>query len=175
MEINSTERNYHLQNNHWIFTYKQWGFDEKHYVDVIEYLNQNNIFSYVDLGANSGGVCSILLERISTLKKCYLFEPQKDNFEFMQNKFKSDSRVICYNFGILYSEEDYVELFRCDDNVGGYTAIKFNEDFISSGDKMEVKKLEDFDFGKIDFIKIDVEGAEENIILNSTYLQDIRL
>ena len=176
MEINkpSLQKEFPLQNNHWNFTYRQWGFDEKHYIDVIEYLNKNRITSYIDLGANSGGVCSILLERIKTLEKCYLFEPQNDNFEFMSGIFKSDERVICYNFGILYTESEFVELFRCDNNVGGYTAIKFNENFISSGDKMVVKKLEDFNFSGIDFIKIDVEGSEENIILNSTYLKDIK-
>ena len=163
-----------LQRDHWQFTYKQWGIDEKHYLDVIEHLNRNRITSYVDLGANTGGVCSVLLEKIKTLEKCYLFEPQIDNFNFMEDNFRSDERVICHNFGILYTDKKFVDLFRCDSNVGGYTTIKANENFNLSGDQMEVKRLEDFGFHQVDFIKIDVEGSEENIILNSTLLKEIK-
>jgi FkbM family methyltransferase len=162
------------QKAHWEFTYKQWGNDEKHYLDITEYLKQNKIKSYVDLGANTGGVCSVLLEKISTLEKCYLLEPQIDNFNFMTDIFGSDERVVCYNFGILYTDEKFVDLFRADDNVGGYTTIKFNDNFNFSGCRMEVKTLEDFNFSQVDFIKIDVEGAEENIILNSTILKEIK-
>lgn len=163
-----------FQREHWEFTYKQWGTDEKHYLDVIGHLNENRINSYVDLGANTGGVCSVLLEKIETLEKCYLFEPQIDNFNFMDDNFRSDGRVICYNFGILYTDGKFVDLFRCDNNVGGYTAIKFNEDFNLSGDQMEVRRLEDFNFSPVDFMKIDVEGSEENIILNSTFLKEVK-
>jgi FkbM family methyltransferase len=163
-----------LQKNHWEFTYKQWGVDEKHYLDVIEHLEENKITSYIDLGANTGGVCSVLLEKIITLEKCYLFEPQIDNFNFMLNNFRLDERVVCHNFGILYTDKKFVDLFRCDNNVGGYTTIKSSDDFNPSGDQMEVKRLEDFDFPRVDFIKIDVEGSEENIILNSTLLKEIK-
>ena len=163
-----------LQRDHWQFTYKQWAIDEKHYLDVIEHLNRNRITSYVDLGANTGGVCSVLLEKIETLEKCYLFEPQIDNFNFMRDVFQSDERVICYNSGILYTDKKNVNLFRCDNNIGGYTAIKLNENFNLSGDQMEVSRLEDFNFSQVDFIKIDVEGSEENIILSSTLLKEIK-
>ena len=163
-----------LQRDHWEFTYKQWGADEKHYLDVIENLEQNKITSYIDLGANTGGVCSVLLEKIGTLEKCYLFEPQIDNFNFMLNNFRLDEKVVCHNFGILYTGKKFVDLFRCDNNVGGYTTIKSSDDFNPSGDQMEVKRLEDFNFTRVDFIKIDVEGSEENIILNSTLLKEIK-
>lgn len=162
------------QRAHWEFTYKQWGIDEKHYLDLIEYLNENKIKSYIDLGANTGGVCSVLLEKIKTLEKCYLLEPQIDNFNFMLDIFSSDKRVVCHNFGILYTDKKFVDLLRSDNNVGGYTTSKFNDNFNLTGDRMEVKTLEDFNFEKVDFIKIDVEGAEENIIINSTFLKEIK-
>lgn len=162
------------QRKHWEFTYKQWGTDEKHYLDLIDYLNENKIRSYIDLGANTGGVCSVLLEKIGTLEKCYLLEPQIDNFNFMSDIFRYDERVACHNFGILYTEKKFVDLLRSDNNVGGYTTIKFNDNFNLTGDRMEVKSLEDFNFQEVDFIKIDVEGAEENIILNSIFLKQIK-
>lgn len=171
---NKTESENGAQRAHWEFTYKQWGIDEKHYLDVIEYLNENKIKSYIDLGANTGGVCSVLLEKIGTLDKCYLLEPQIDNFNFMSDIFRSDERVTCHNFGILYTDEKFVDLLRSDNNVGGYTTIKFNDNFNLTGDRMEVKSLEDFNFQQVDFIKIDVEGAEENIILNSNFLKEIK-
>jgi FkbM family methyltransferase len=170
--------NSHLTNTpehqHWQFSYDQWKFREKHYVDLVEYLNKNKIKSYIDLGANTGGVCSVLLESIESLEKCYLFEPQSTNFEFMRNKFQDDSRVTCHNFGIFYTDQDHIELFRCDNNIGGYTAIKHNDKFDPTGDVMEVRKLEDFEFSEIDFLKIDVEGSEENIILNSSYINNVK-
>jgi hypothetical protein len=90
------------QHRHWKFSYDQWKFNENHYVELVEYLNKNKIKSYIDLGANTGGVCSVLLESIESLEICYLFEPQSTNFEFIKDKFLGDQRVICYNFGIFY-------------------------------------------------------------------------
>lgn len=164
------------QHNHWEFTYNQWMFNENHYVDLIKFLDLNKIESYIDLGANTGGVCSVLLEKIRSLKKCYLFEPQSENFKYLESKFKSDSRIKCYNFGIYYTDLEFLNMLRCDNNVGGYTVIKHDQRFEETGDIMKVKKLEDFseDFNLVDFVKIDVEGSEENIIENSIFLKNVK-
>jgi len=162
------------QQSHWEFTYKQWSSDEKHYIDLVNFLDSNRIESYIDLGANTGGVCSVLLEKIASLKECHLFEPQIENFNFMENKFENDSRVKCYPYGIFYTNQERMKLLRCDNNIGGYTVVKHNDSFKESSYEMEVKKIEDFTFPKIDFIKIDVEGSEKNILLNSKTLKEIK-
>ena len=55
----------------------------QYYKDVIEILKQDKIKSYIDIGANVGEFCNVLFEKIDTLKKAYLIEPQEDNFIFL--------------------------------------------------------------------------------------------
>lgn len=156
---------------HFRHTYDEWTSTHMRYMYFVELFIEKKIRTYVDLGANTGGVCAALLQRVPTLEKAFLFEPQIDNYNFMFELFKDDSRINLYQTGIYYGVTE-IPLNRCDDNVGGYTILQ-DPGFFPTGDIMKCARLEDFDFGKVDFIKIDVEGSELNIIDNSTLLREI--
>jgi len=164
------------QIEHFVATYREWTLNHinnysRRYTYLVEILTKNEIKTYVDLGANTGGVCQALLERLPTLEKAYLFEPQIDNYNFMVELFRENEKVSIQQRGIYYGVDE-IALNRCDDNVGGYTIIQ-DPGFNPTGDIMKCSMLEDFDLGKVDFIKIDVEGSEINIIKNSTSLRNI--
>jgi len=160
------------QQEHWDVSYQQW-FNDEHYEQIINFLNEKKIKKYLDLGANTGAVCQVLIEKIPSLEYCYLVEPQIDNFNFIENRFRLNNNICTYNYGIYYTDSETMPMYSgSDGNVGGYTNIQL-EGFNHLYD-MNVITLENLNIKDIDFIKIDVEGAEENIIENSSTLRDIK-
>lgn len=155
--------------------FTRWEWETKHeYRDLIEFLRSEKIKSYVDLGANTGTICRILKEAIPGLKKCYLFEPQKENYNFIVSNLSDiiNDDILVFNQGIYYGK-DKMTLYRGDENVGGYTVIEY-PGFSPSGGDVEMVTLESIGIDPVDFIKIDVEGSESNIIENSEYLNKIK-
>jgi FkbM family methyltransferase len=144
-----------------------------YFIEVINKLKNNNIKTFIDLGANVGGVSDILLKNIESIEKGYLIEPQKDNFKFLFERYKNNKKTVCLNCGIYYGKT-VANFFRCDLNVGGYTVVKNNDTFSQIEDTCQLFELEFFNFNSIDFLKMDVEGAEFNIIEHSSFLKTIK-
>ncbi len=169
----------HTQEEHWHTSINEWS-NEDYFKNVINLLKQENIKNYIDLGANVGGVAEVLLNNISTLNKIYLFEPEKNNFSYLFNKLKNNNKIIFLNCGIYYGHHHLkVMNFVLHDHVGAYTVVndeKTKESFLykESENEFQLFELEFFNFGEIDFIKIDIEGSEYNIIENSSFLQTIK-
>jgi FkbM family methyltransferase len=159
------------QEDHLHETTREWQSAD-YFKNIVSFLKNKEIKSFVDLGANVGGVTDILLEQIPSIERGYLFEPQKDNFKFLFNRYKDNSKISCVNCGIFYGKR-YENFYRCDDNVGGYT-VHFQEGiFQKTEEQCQLFELEFFNLGKVDFLKIDVEGAEFNIIENSKFMKDV--
>jgi len=144
--------------------------EEPYYIALLSTLRFNEIVSYVDVGANIGEFCNVLFKEIPTLRDAYLIEPEERNCEFLQNNIKNKNTLyktaIGYNFisGVLIEDTN---------NAGGY---HLREGLYSSTNSfnVEIKTLEELELPVVDFIKIDIEGGEFNVIENSNYLQQIR-
>lgn len=139
--------------------------DSVYYQSVIAYLKNAKIESCVDVGACVGEVTKMLMENIPTLTRCLMVEPIRDNIIYLLQKF-TDKRVIVLPFALYYGADE-IELGKLD-NVGG--ASVFIKERL---EKCRTLKLEDIET-PIDFVKIDVEGGEMNIIENSTRLKEIK-
>jgi len=139
-----------------------------YYVEIIEELKKHNIESYLDIGANTGEFCNILFEKLPTLKKAYLIEPEKENFRFLK------AHVIPKNISFFEIAIGYnmptPKIIPLHDNVGGFSTIN-SPDNVSN---VSIKTLEELKIPKVDLVKIDIEGGEYNLIENSTYLQNIK-
>jgi len=144
--------------------------EEPYYIALLSTLKVNRIVSYVDVGANIGEFSNILFEQIPTLQDAYLIEPEDHNYEFLQTHLKNKSTLhktaIGYNFtsGVLVMDSN---------NAGGHRLkeIAFADTNFSN---VKIKTLEELELPIVDFVKIDIEGGEFNVIENSTYLQQIR-
>jgi len=141
----------------------------QYYKDVIEILKQDKIKSYIDIGANVGEFCNVLFEKIDTLKKAYLIEPQEDNFIFLQNNVKKQ-KVLFFQKAIGYNLVS-PKIYSVDDNIGGFRLVP---DSSIPGIEVEVATLEELKFPKVDLIKLDIEGGEYNVIENSTFLKTVK-
>jgi FkbM family methyltransferase len=157
--------------DHIRYTREEWT-KEPYFVKVIELLRSRGIKSYLDLGANVGEVCKILFDFIPTLEKAYLVEPQEDNYRFCYDRLKENKNINFYKFGIFYGNDSGVlHLDHSWKNPGSFSLYDTRENFQTTGEVIDLRKLEDMSIPFVDFVKIDVEGAEYNIIENSTYLK----
>lgn len=139
-----------------------------YYIQMIHFLNEAKIISYLDIGSNVGEVCNVLFEKIPTLKEAHLVEPEIGNLNFSKNRLNNDV-VKFYNVAISYNLIN-PKLVLDDVNVGAHKLIQDQ-----SGVSVDVATLEELHLPIVDFVKIDIEGMEYNVIKNSKYLQSIRI
>jgi len=175
------------QEGHWNYTIEEWN-NCYYFRDIINILKDNKIETFIDIGANVGGVAQVLLEKIPTIKKGYLFEPEKDNFYFLFNKFKDKKELTCLNCGIYYGKTYSIPFKHTPDtsvdgrtvkHVGGYSVFEeeksSNIRYYEPEDKFfQLFELEFFNFSEIDFVKIDIEGGEYNLVENSSFLKKVK-
>lgn len=161
------------RDQHVHYTRKEWS-EEPYFCEVVEYLKQKNIKSFLDIGSNVGEVANVLSDQINTLVYFYLIEPQKDNFAFLKDNTKQLKNCTYFNFGIFYGKRE-AELYQDPSwkNVGAYTVEVLQNQFCSIGETIKLCTLEECNIPVVDFAKIDVEGAEYNIIENSEYLKSV--
>lgn len=139
-----------------------------YYLKVLKHLNNNKINSYIDIGANIGEFCNVLFEKIPSLIDAYLFEVELENFKFMEKHVKNKN-VNMFDFGIGYNYKNPTLVNSS--NPGGYSVKNNNDETIKSN--IVLKTLEELNLPVVDFIKIDIEGGEYNVIENSSYIQNI--
>lgn len=157
------------QDTHVIYTRNEWT-NQWYFKDVINFLKEKQIKSFIDLGANVGEVSKILLENIELIKFCYLFEPQINNYDFLVKRFLDNTVVKCIKKGVYYGKTSS-NLYRQDDNVGGFSVEK---NIKEESEIVELTELEKENIELVDFIKIDIEGGEYNVLKNSSYIKTVK-
>jgi len=156
------------QESHVIYTRNKWS-SQTYFINVIKFLKEKQIKSFIDIGANVGEVSKILLKNIQSIEFCYLFEPQVDNYSFLVKQFFNNNLVNCIKKGIYYGKSSS-HLYRQDDNVGGFSIEK---NIKEEAELVELTELEKENIKSVDFAKIDIEGCEYNVLKNSTYIKTV--
>jgi FkbM family methyltransferase len=123
-----------------------------------------------DVGANVG-TYSLLLSKVFPQAKIYAFEPNENTFK--QLVVNVDSSVKCVNAG-MGSEEKNAKIFTFADDLTSTNASIYGEMFRSykKDDLVEIEiQLTTLDLfcehegiKEIDFLKIDTEGNEHNVL-----------
>ena len=161
------------QDQHKNYTYNEWG-NLEYFDAVIEYLKEQKIKSFIDLGGCTGEVSNILLERIPTIEYGLVFEPYKENYDFIKKNVK-DERVIVENKAIYYGKDKIALSIKSEwKNIGSWS-IYFSNDYPDNSITCDCTTLEKyFEDKKYDFIKIDIEGSEFNILENAEVLNEVQ-
>lgn len=155
---------------HVTYTRKEWT-EEKYYLNVVDYLKQKNIKKIIDAGGCTGEVTKVIYENVSTLEKSFIIEASKINSEFIEKNLQfSNLDVEIINKFLFYGKESVsIGLNSGDNNVGGYS-INCSDNIIENSiGTMSLESIDD----DIDFIKLDIEGSEKNVIMNSSKLKKI--
>jgi len=127
----------------------------------------------IDIGAHIG-IFAVFAAQFAKNGKIYAFEPMPENFEMLRNNIgiNKSTNIISVNKAVS-DKKGEKELYLSKDNTGEHSFI-FNED---KSKKVKVKTIslkdiiDEYNLTKINFLKIDCEGAEYEILLNSP--QDI--
>jgi FkbM family methyltransferase len=161
------------QSQHKSYTYNEWSGYE-YFNEVIKYLKEKEIKSFIDIGGCSGEVSRIILEEILNIEYGIIFEPNIDNYLFIKNNVDNE-KILIENKAIFYGKDSIKLSIKSEwKNVGSWS-IYFNEEYPENSIEVECVDLDSYlNIKEYDFIKIDIEGSEFNLIENSIKLKDVK-
>lgn len=154
------------QADHWTYTIKEWLSGE--FVELTEKL-PDTIKTIYDVGANVGGFAEVMRRRYPDAE-IYCFEPVFANYDALIANVPWAHNM---PYGIYYGERTSKVHMR-DGNVGAYFVehIQAGEPIRVMDDEiMQLRTFEEFDIPAPDLIKLDIEGAEVNVLENSEMVQ----
>ena len=118
-------------------------------------------YTVIDIGANIGYYTLLFAKLVGKEGKVYAFEPEPNNLDLLKKNIEVNNykNVIIEQKAVSDTTKS-VNLFTAKQGIGEHR-INFSW-FGNNGIEVEAIKLDDYINEKIDFIKIDIEGAEYN-------------
>lgn len=136
---------------------------------VLDYLN--NSVTILDIGANIGQTSLNILktqEKKGILPKIYSFEPFPDTFNKLQINVElnnASTKIHCINKGVGSSPGKLPMLKHNEANSGGFRIVKEANSATISVDVTTIDQFViDNNITRVDFVKIDVEGFEFEVL-----------
>lgn len=140
---------------------------EIEYLNLIIKHNPNNL-NILDIGGFEGDWSDVIIN-LNIGAKIKIFEPDYNNFKFLENKYINNINVDVINKGVSNENNKllYYKLNSNDRGVRGMSGFVLREvykkyDF--SEIEIEVVKIDDIIDYNIHFMKIDTEGFEFNVL-----------
>ena len=148
----------------------------------ISKLNISPNSSCIDIGANTGQSIEYFK---SKFKSIHAFEPYKENYMYLKNKYKKYRNIKIYNFAIGNKNETknlYIPYWKniiclhqsaslikqeCFNSLKEFLSIE-KADLNIKTTKVRVIKLNKFKLKNISLIKIDSEGYEKEVLMGMT-------
>lgn len=115
------------------------------------FIDFSKIESFVDGGSFDGQTALEFVRRNENFKRVFVFEPNAASFDVVNEKLKGYDAIVLFNKG-LWSK---TEVLKFNANLGSASRI---ED--GGMHQIDVVALDEVIDGKVDFIKLDIEGAE---------------
>jgi FkbM family methyltransferase len=119
-----------------------------------------NFRTYIDIGASTGTTSSPFID---SFEKIYCFEPNPNSFKEL-SKF---SELICHNYALGNTNEKKLLVMNTttqNPEHGSLSDIRTEGWDKTETYEVEIKRLDDFKFEFVDFIKIDTEQYELEVI-----------
>ena len=124
----------------------------------------------IDVGANIGYFTLLMAKRVGPQGKVIAFEPLAENFRILQENIQLNNHpnVFAENCALMSSNER-VELRSATPGAITWVAsVRVKQDSAVESESVEAISLDEYvakkGIAKVDFLKIDVEGAEEAVL-----------
>jgi len=142
----------------------------------LNYSNENS-FTVFDVGANKGSYAHLISQKFSSQTQIYSFEPSKITFEKMKENNKEVKNIKPFNIG-FGSKADTIKLFTNSDLSGLASVYQRRLDHFEINmdkyEEIEISTLDTFceqhKIENIDFLKLDVEGHELEVLKGAANL-----
>lgn len=155
-----------LQDEHWHYTLREWSSSP--FKEMLEEAFTRKIKTVWDVGACVGGWSYLVSQKGA---KIHAFEPFPDNYNYLVSK--EIENVTPHNYGIWYGKNRAEAIWR-GSNVGAIFVDEVDTtDNVHTGVFFDLKTLEDVDAPKPDLVKLDIEGAEKNLLENTDFLKTV--
>jgi FkbM family methyltransferase len=154
------------------------GTYERHVVDTIAAYVKTNAVAY-DVGANAGYLTLVLAKLVGPQGKVFAFEPDPKNFKALESNLERNAMAqVTAVAKAVSSESGTVTFASYEYSLVGHIAGE-NTPGDAKLHQVAAISLDDFIFvenqPQPSFIKIDVEGAEEQVLRGATrVLQEVR-
>ncbi len=138
----------------------------KTYIDEDFNIKKNDII--IDIGANIGAF-SILAAKSASNGKVFAYEPNKENYDMLKKNKVLNNLHNLFLFDLAVSGNNgYIDFFTSKLNDGGHSIYSTDS---KKAAKVKSTTLSDIfkanNLKKINYLKIDAEGAEYDILLNT--------
>ncbi len=154
-------------------SFRDWAEDMIYFLGTYESFCTKTISKHIksgdvcfDVGANIGWYSTLFQKLCGADGEVHAFEPVPRIFAELQNNFKlngSPSNLYLNNFG-LGDEEKELEIYFFPELPTGHSSLAPKEDQISEAFPVMIKTLDDYltnnKISQVDFLKVDIEGAE---------------
>jgi FkbM family methyltransferase len=106
--------------------------------------------SFADIGSFDGRTSTDFIARCPGFKSLHIFEPDPQNLQVIQSRFKGDARVTCHALGL--GEVARTVRFSSSGSTSSISADGEHE--------IQVQRLDSIELADVTFLKMDIEGAE---------------
>ncbi len=172
IEVEGLNFRFYLSDNasEYKFAFMPWRFDKKERNFIKQRLREDGIF--IDIGANIGIYTLTAAKYLGKGGKIISFEPNPEAYERLRYNISCRSKESLYpdiealNIG-LSSKQENISLYLDEGNLGAGTILQTDS---SQRTAVTIKCcpllsiLEEKNIAEIDFLKIDIEGAEDKVL-----------
>lgn len=126
----------------------------------------------IDVGSNKGDWADVLVRNVSQM---ILFEPNEILLHYSMVRFDTLKNVTYSNYAIAEKDKE-ADFYYFVNNNNGLSSLYYNQFWKDQGlpmeeKKVQVKKLDDlYSLWTIDMLKIDVEGADYDVLVGAKSL-----
>ena len=157
-------------------TADKWIYDEVYTKNVynIGELNENDVI--IDIGSHCGYFGKLCLDKGS--KKVFLYEPEEANYNILLENLSQYEGWKAHNVAVWKEKTDDLDFYTYPEyqNTGLNSVFKSPHITSSNIKKIKAITLDDIlqSFDEVKLLKIDAEGSEYDILMNSKNIQKVK-